>query len=223
VAKLHPSWLAALGDEFEQPYMAELREFLRQEQAQSQVLPRNAEIFAALDSTPLDAVRAVILGQDPYPTPGHAHGLCFSVQRGVGIPGSLQNIYAELESDLGVPRAAHGNLVAWAERGVLLLNAVLTVRARQPESHAGRGWERFTDRVVREIDARRDGVVFMLWGRKAQDKAAGVDATRHTILRAAHPSPRSADRGFFGCRHFSKCNDALRARGNDPIDWRLPL
>lgn len=222
MVKLHPSWLSALGDAFEQPYMEQLRTFLRAEQASAQVLPRNSEIFAALDTTPLDSVRVVILGQDPYPTPGHAHGLCFSVQPGVAIPGSLQNIYRELEADLGIPRAAHGNLVAWAERGVLLLNTVLTVRARQPESHAGRGWEEFTDRIVREIDARRTGVVFMLWGRKAQDKAAGVDATKHTVLRAAHPSPRSADRGFFGCRHFSKCNDALRARGLPPVDWRLP-
>lgn len=225
--KLHPSWLAPLQAEFDSPYMAALRQFLAAEKdAGQRVFPRPRDWFRALDLTPLADVRVVILGQDPYHGEGQAHGLCFSVQPGVRVPPSLANIYKELESDLGVPPARHGFLDHWAEQGVLLLNAVLTVRQAQAASHQGRGWERFTDAVIRLVNAKPAPVVFMLWGSHAQKKAAFVDSIdkggRHLVLKAPHPSPLSAYSGFFGSRPFSKANDFLASRVEKPIDWALP-
>lgn len=200
--------------------MAELRRFLTEERRVATILPPMPQIFAAFDRTPLPAVKVVILGQDPYMRPGQAHGLSFSVPRGVRVPPSLQNIYKELGADLGLPRPDHGDLTRWADQGVLLLNALLTVREGEPFSHAGHGWERFTDAAIAALDQRREGLVFLLWGRPAQQKAAHIDARRHLVLKAAHPSPMAADRGFFGCRHFSKANAYLEARGVAPVDWR---
>ncbi len=203
--------------------MADLCAFLKAERdAGVDVFPPRADRFAALDLTPLDRVRVVILGQDPYHGAGQAHGLCFSVKPGVRVPPSLVNIYKELDSDLGIPRAGHGYLRHWAEQGVLLLNTTLTVRAGVAGSHAGRGWERFTDAVIRLVDAGPEPVVFMLWGAQAQKKAAFVDATRHCVLRSVHPSPLSARGGFFGSRPFSRANAFLVAHGRPPIDWALP-
>ena len=225
--KLHPSWLEPLQDEFAQPYMQALRTYLTAErEAGKRIFPRPSQWFSALDLTPLDRVRVVILGQDPYHGEGQAHGLCFSVQPDVRTPPSLVNIYKEMEADLGIPRARHGFLEHWARQGVLLLNAVLTVEMSRAASHQGRGWERFTDAVIRLVNARPDPVVFMLWGSHAQKKAAFVDSIdrggRHLVLKAPHPSPLSAHTGFFGCRHFSKANAFLTERGMKPIDWRLP-
>jgi uracil-DNA glycosylase len=219
--RIHPSWLEILEDEFATPAMQQLRSFLVEEKQQHRIFPPGNEIFSAFDHTPFDRVKVVILGQDPYHGAGQAHGLCFSVRRGVPIPPSLQNIYQELHQDLGIPPARHGELLAWADQGVLLLNSVLTVRQGQAGSHQNQGWEAFTDRVITELDRRKEGLVFLLWGKAAQQKAARVDARRHLLLTAAHPSPYSADR-FFGCRHFSKTNTALQARGLAPIRWQLP-
>lgn len=220
---LHPSWLEPLRAEFEQPYMAELKRFLVAERERGkQIFPRASEWFRALDLTPLGDVRVVILGQDPYHGPGQAHGLCFSVKGGVRPPPSLVNIYKELESDLGIKPRRHGFLEHWAKQGVLLLNSVLTVEMGQAASHRDRGWERFTDRIVEQVNAKREPVVFMLWGSYAQKKASVVDTSRHLVLKAAHPSPLSAHSGFFGCRHFSKANAFLEDRGLAPIDWALP-
>lgn len=226
-ARIHPAWLEPLRDEFGSDYMRALKEFLVAEKAAGQrIFPRASEWFRALDLTPLDQVRVVILGQDPYHGPGQAHGLCFSVRPGVRPPPSLVNIYKELENDLGIAPARHGFLEHWAGQGVLLLNAVLTVRLAQAASHQGRGWERFTDAVIRLVNARPEPVVFMLWGSHAQKKAAFVDSLekggRHLVLKAPHPSPLSAHGGFFGCRHFSKANEFLEAKGLKPIDWALP-
>lgn len=218
--RIEPTWAEALAAEFGAPYMSELRAFLVEERAVATILPPMAQIFSAFDRTPLPAVKVVILGQDPYMRPGQAHGLSFSVPRGVRVPPSLQNIYKELGSDVGLPRPEHGDLTRWADQGVLLLNALLTVREGAPLSHAGHGWERFTDAVIATLDARCEGLVFLLWGRPAQQKAAHIDPRRHLVLKAAHPSPMAADRGFFGCRHFSKANAWLEARGVAPIDWR---
>ncbi|HEX5934294.1 MAG TPA: uracil-DNA glycosylase [Pseudorhizobium sp.] len=221
--KLEESWRQALAPEFGNPYMSELRRFLVSEkEAGKRIFPKGAEYFRALDLTPLDRVKVVILGQDPYHGFGQAHGLCFSVQPGVRIPPSLVNIYKELQADLGVPPAGHGFLEHWAKQGVLLLNSVLTVEEARAASHQGRGWERFTDAVIRAVNEQCDGVVFMLWGSYAQKKAAFVDRTRHLVLRAPHPSPLSAHNGFFGCRHFSQANDFLVSRGRSAIDWTLP-
>jgi uracil-DNA glycosylase len=225
--KLHQSWLEPLQGEFESPYMQALRQFLvAEKQAGKRIFPKGNEWFRALDLTPLEDVRVVILGQDPYHGEGQAHGLCFSVQPGVRTPPSLVNIYKEMETDLGIPPARHGFLEHWAQQGVLLLNAVLTVQMSMAASHQGRGWERFTDAVIRLINARTEPVVFMLWGSYAQKKAAFVDSVdkggRHLVLKAAHPSPLSAYAGFFGCGHFSKANAFLKAHGQKPIDWRLP-
>lgn len=222
--KLHPEWLAAVEDEFSQPYMHDLRAFLHAERAAGHdIFPPAAEWFAALDATPLSAVRVVILGQDPYHGPGQAHGLCFSVQRGHRPPPSLQNIFAELRDDLGIQRPSHGDLRHWAGQGVLLLNSVLTVRAHQAASHQGKGWERFTDRLVDVLNRAPGERVFMLWGGYAQRKGRLIDGERHLVLRAAHPSPLSANRGgWFGCRHFSQANAWLQARGQPPVDWSLP-
>lgn len=220
---LHDSWKTPLAGEFAEPYMAALRQFLVAEKAAGKrIFPKGGEWFRALDLTPLDEVRVVILGQDPYHGEGQAHGLCFSVQPGVRIPPSLVNIYKELESDLGIPRASHGFLESWAKQGVLLLNSVLTVEMAQAASHQGKGWERFTDAVIGQVNARIDPVVFMLWGNYAQKKAGFVDTSRHLVLRAAHPSPLSAHNGFLGCRHFSQANAFLKAHGQKEIDWALP-
>jgi uracil-DNA glycosylase len=219
---LHPSWLQALQDEFSQPYMQQLRDFLRQEKQQHTIYPPGPLIFNALNSTPLDNVKAVIIGQDPYHGPGQAHGLCFSVPRGVPIPPSLRNIYKELHDDLGIAPANHGNLQSWAEQGVLLLNAVLTVRQGQAGSHQGRGWETFTDRVIEHVNSHCQNVVFFLWGSYAQKKGQCIDSQRHCILRAPHPSPLSAHRGFFGSRPFSQANHWLQQHRLAPIDWQIP-
>ena len=219
---LEPSWKAALLPEFGKPYMRQLREFLLEEKrARKVVYPRGSEIFAALNLTPLDQVRVVVIGQDPYHGPGQAHGLCFSVRPGVARPPSLENIFREVSDDLpgGEIPPGCGCLNPWARQGVLLLNSVLTVVRGRAGSHQGRGWETFTDRVVEVIKDQRESVVFMLWGSYAQRKGALVDTRRHLVLTAPHPSPLSANRGFFGCRHFSSANRYLQARGFDPIDW----
>ncbi|UZK65578.1 uracil-DNA glycosylase [Sphingomonas sp. M1-B02] len=227
-SKLHRSWHAPLRQEFEAPYMAALRGFLASEQAAGKrIFPAEANWLRALELTPLDRVRVVILGQDPYHGEGQAHGLCFSVQPGTRTPPSLVNIYKELERDLGIPRAPHGFLEAWARQGVLLLNSVLTVESGKPASHQGRGWERFTDAVIAQVNARPEPMVFLLWGSHAQKKAANVDSTqqggRHLLLKAPHPSPLSAYTGFHGCGHFSQANAFLDAHGRGTIDWALPL
>ena len=224
---LHPSWLAPLRGEFERPYMAALKSFLVGEKAAGKaIFPKGGEWFRALDLTPAERVRVVILGQDPYHGPGQAHGLCFSVRPGVRVPPSLVNIYKELRADLGLAPPRHGFLEHWAGQGVLLLNSVLTVQAGAAASHRGRGWERFTDAVIRHVAAQPEPVAFLLWGSYAQKKAAFVDSIdkggRHLVLKAAHPSPLSAHNGFFGCRHFSKTNTFLEERGLAPIDWALP-
>ncbi|GAJ28419.1 uracil-DNA glycosylase [Acidomonas methanolica] len=221
--RLEESWRKALEAEFAAPYMAALRTFLLEEKARGQVIfPKGSDIFRALDLTPLNKVKVVILGQDPYHGDGQAQGLCFSVRPRIRIPPSLVNIYKELESDLGIPRAHHGCLDAWARQGVLLLNSVLTVERGRAASHQGKGWERFTDAVIARVNGLPHPVVFMLWGSYAQRKAAFVDSSRHLVLKAAHPSPLSAHNGFFGCRHFSKANDFLVSHGEAPIDWCLP-
>ncbi|MDT8399991.1 MAG: uracil-DNA glycosylase [Pseudomonadales bacterium] len=222
--KLHASWQQLLQDEFTQPYMQQLREFLLQEKrAGREVYPPGDKIFNALNSTPFDKVRVVILGQDPYHGPGQAHGLCFSVLPGVPVPPSLQNIFKEIHSDLGLPVANHGCLSAWAEQGVLLLNSVLTVVKGQPAAHQGRGWERFTDRIIALLNEQREGLVFLLWGSYAQKKGRFIDADRHLVLQSAHPSPLSAHRGFLGNRHFSLSNAYLVRNGGTPINWQLPV
>ncbi|MFN2289181.1 MAG: uracil-DNA glycosylase [Chromatocurvus sp.] len=220
---LQPDWLQLLEDEFEQDYMRDLSSFLRQRRGQGAVLyPAPAEIFNAFWYTPPADVAVVILGQDPYHNPGQAHGLCFSVRPDVPVPPSLRNIYQEQRDDIGAAIPRHGSLVAWARRGVLLLNSVLTVEQGRAGAHHGRGWERFTDRVIELINARERPVVFMLWGSYAQKKGASIDTDRHCVLRAPHPSPLSAHRGFFGCGHFSAGNAFLRERGMSDLDWTLP-
>jgi uracil-DNA glycosylase len=221
--KLEPSWKARVGDYFDRPEMHALSAFLRAEKhAGKRIYPPGPEIFAAFDATPFDAVKVVILGQDPYHGPGQAHGLCFSVRPGVPVPPSLLNIFAEIESDLGVSRPDHGCLTPWARRGVLLLNSVLTVQAGLAGSHQGKGWEGFTDRAIDELNRGREGLVFLLWGSYAQTKGKLIDPRRHCVLKAPHPSPLSAHRGFLGCRHFSKTNQYLETHGKAPIDWSLP-
>lgn len=220
---LEPSWLAPLAAEFEQPYMEQLRAFLLDEKrAGKHIFPQGDEIFSAFDHTPLDRVKVVILGQDPYHGEGQAHGLCFSVRPGVGVPPSLKNIYKELNAELDLPIPAHGYLTSWADQGVLLLNSVLSVESARAASHQGKGWETFTDRVIEVINRDREGVVFMLWGGYAQRKGEKIDGTRHCVLKAPHPSPLSAHRGFFGCGHFVAANEYMHSRGITPIDWRLP-
>jgi uracil-DNA glycosylase len=221
--KLEPSWKARVGDYFDRPEMHALSAFLRAEKhAGKRIYPPGSEIFAAFDATPFDAVKVVILGQDPYHGPGQAHGLCFSVRPGVPVPPSLLNIFAEIESDLGVSRPDHGCLTPWARRGVLLLNSVLTVQAGLAGSHQGKGWEGFTDRAIDELNRGREGLVFLLWGSYAQAKGKLIDPRRHCVLKAPHPSPLSAHRGFLGCRHFSRTNQYLETHGKAPIDWSLP-
>jgi uracil-DNA glycosylase len=220
--KLHESWRAPLAAEFESPYMAQLRGFLVAEKAAGKrIFPKGSEWFRALDLTPLDQVRVVILGQDPYHGEGQAHGLCFSVPPGVRPPPSLVNIYKELESDLGIAPPPHGCLKGWAKQGVLLLNSVLTVESGQAASHQKRGWERFTDAVIRLVNDRPEPVVFILWGSYAQKKAAFVDGTRHLVLKSVHPSPLSAYGGFFGSKPFSQANAFLESRARTAVNWRL--
>lgn len=221
--KLDESWRTPLAPEFAAPHMQALKQFLVAEKAQGKhIFPRGGEYFRAMDLTPLDKVKVVILGQDPYHGQGQAHGLCFSVQPGVRTPPSLVNIYKELRADLGIEPARHGFLEHWARQGVLLLNSVLTVEMGKAASHQGKGWEKFTDAVIRLVNERPDPVVFMLWGAYAQRKAAFVDASRHLVLKAAHPSPLSAHNGFLGCRHFSRANAFLTEKGRGAIDWALP-
>lgn len=217
--KIAEDWKALLAEEFEKPYFAELTEFVREEYSSRQIFPRGGNIFRAFDKCPFDKLKVVIIGQDPYHGEGQANGLCFSVNDGVQFPPSLRNIFQEVASDTGASVPTSGNLDRWAEQGVLLLNAVLTVRAHEAASHSGRGWEQFTDAVVREIATRREGIVYMLWGSYAQRKGAIADPERNCILKAVHPSPLSAYRGFFGCRHFSRANDYLVAHGKEPIVW----
>ena len=218
--RLDPSWKNRLESEFSQPYMISLRQFLLERKGGGAVIyPPGDLIFNAMNSTPFEAVKVVILGQDPYHGPGQAHGLCFSVLEGVAIPPSLINIYKELEADLGSARPLNGNLQHWAGQGVLLLNAVLTVEQGRAGAHQGKGWEKFTDRIVSELNESRDGLVFMLWGSYAMKKGAMIDRSRHLVLTAPHPSPLSAHRGFLGCRHFSKANEWLVQHGQSPIEW----
>ncbi|TVR37558.1 MAG: uracil-DNA glycosylase [Cryomorphaceae bacterium] len=217
--RLHPSWASRLKGEFRKPYFTSLVDFVKTEYRQHTVYPSGKHIFLALDSCEFEAVRVVVLGQDPYHGPGQAHGLCFSVPEGIGLPPSLVNIYKELESDLGCPRPVSGNLSCWAEQGVLLLNATLTVRAHQAGSHQGKGWEEFTDAVINTLAGEREKIVFMLWGSYAQRKGRMIDRQRHLVLEAPHPSPLSAHRGFFGCRHFSQANSYLQENGHAPIRW----
>ncbi len=221
--QLDASWKQRVGDYLQQPQMLALSAFLREEKARGKrIYPPGPQLFAALDATPFDATKVVILGQDPYHGPGQAHGLCFSVQPGTDVPPSLQNIFKEIERDLGLPRPAHGWLMPWARQGVLLLNAVLTVEAGRAGSHQGKGWEGFTDHIVETLDRERDGLVFLLWGSYAQAKGKIIDSRRHCVLRAPHPSPLSAHRGFIGCGHFSAANRWLAGRQLAPIDWSLP-
>ena len=215
-------WNPLLRSEFTKPYWQPLQQFVADERAHATVYPPEPEVFAALHLTPYAATRVVILGQDPYHGPGQAHGLCFSVRRGVKVPPSLQNIYAELQADLGITPPAHGNLQAWAEQGVLLLNTCLTVRGGAAGSHHGKGWETFTDEVLRVVNTKPDPVVFVLWGAPARKKKALIDTTRHHVVESAHPSPLSAHNGFFGSRPFSRVNAFLEADGLAPIDWRVP-
>jgi len=222
--QLEASWKAKLQPEFDMEYMQVLRSFLQQEKQQQRkiVFPPGKEIFAALNTTPFEKVKVVILGQDPYHGPGQAHGLCFSVRPTVPLPPSLQNIFKELASDLGVQNGEHGCLTYWAKQGVLLLNSVLTVVQGQAGSHQGKGWETFTDAVIQHLNNERAGIVFMLWGSYAQKKGQIIDRKKHLVLQSPHPSPLSAHRGFFGNKHFSKANDYLIAQGLEPIDWQLP-
>lgn len=217
--KIAQDWKEILQPEFDKPYFRELTDFVRQEYASRRVFPRAGNIFRAFDKCPFDRLKVVIIGQDPYHGEGQANGLCFSVADGIPFPPSLQNIFQEVSSDLNRPIPASGNLDRWAEQGVLLLNAVLTVRAHEAASHAGRGWETFTDAVVRAIAERKQGIVYLLWGSYAQRKGAIADPARNCILKAVHPSPLSAYRGFIGCRHFSQANAYLRSQGKAEIDW----
>ena len=218
-----PSWQAKLHAEFDKPYMQDLKEFLRAEKDQQKTIyPHSSHWFHALETTPLDEVKVVIIGQDPYHQPNQAHGLCFSVLPGVKTPPSLVNIYKELKSDLGIERPQHGYLEKWAEQGVLLLNAVLTVEDSNANAHQGKGWEQFTDKIISTVSEHCEHVVFMLWGSYAQKKGAIIDEKKHLVLKAPHPSPLSAHRGFFGCQHFSQANKNLEKNGKRPINWALP-
>ncbi len=221
--KLEQSWLNELAGEFEQAYMRSLKSFLiEQKKSGARIFPAGDEMFNAFSHTPLETVKVVILGQDPYHGEGQAHGLCFSVKPGVAVPPSLKNIYRELHAELGVSIPSHGHLTSWADQGVLLLNSVLSVECSKAASHQGKGWETFTDKVIDVINRKREGVVFMLWGSYAQRKGALIDTSRHCVLKAPHPSPLSAYRGFFGCGHFAQANQYLLGRNQATIDWALP-
>lgn len=217
--KIEAGWREKLREEFEKDYFIALTDFVRQEYRTCQVFPPGNRIFNAFDLCPFDRVKVVIIGQDPYHNIGQAHGLCFSVTDGTDFPPSLVNIFKELNRDLGVPFPASGNLERWARQGVLLLNAILTVRAHQALSHQNRGWERFTDAAISILNRDRDNIVFLLWGAYAQNKGASIDPSRHLVLKTVHPSPLSAHRGFLGCSHFSRCNEWLKARGLEPVEW----
>ena len=217
--KIAPSWKERLQDEFEKDYFRHLVHFVKDEYSKYKVFPPGRQIFSAFDHCNFDDVKVVIIGQDPYHGPGQANGLCFSVNDGIRLPPSLQNIYKEIEDDLGKKMPASGNLERWANQGVLLLNATLTVRANRPGSHQNKGWEQFTDAAIKKISDEKEGVVFLLWGSYAQRKGAIIDRSKHKVLESAHPSPFAANRGFFGCRHFSKTNEYLKERGLEPIDW----
>jgi uracil-DNA glycosylase len=216
---IEPSWYARLAPEFEAPYFLALKRFLIEERKLHKVYPAGVDMFRAFSLTPFDQVRVVILGQDPYHGPGQAHGLCFSVPKGTPLPPSLRNIFQELERDLGGPSHDHGDLTAWAQQGVLLLNTILSVRENEAASHQGHGWENFTDAAISALARERKGLVFMLWGRHAQLKATLIDEDHHYVLRAPHPSPLSAHKGFIGCGHFSAANDLLVAQGGPPVRW----
>jgi uracil-DNA glycosylase len=218
--RIEQSWKSKLAKEFEQDYFAGLTDFVREEYRQYTIYPSGRLIFNAFDLCPFEQVRVVILGQDPYHEPGQAHGLCFSVQEGVPLPPSLENIFREIRQDLGEEPLPSGNLERWARQGVLLLNATLTVRAHRAGSHQNKGWERFTDAVVHRLAEEKQGLVFLLWGAYAQRKGEFIDSNRHLVLKSVHPSPLSAYRGFFGNHHFSKTNQYLQSQGLDPIDWR---
>jgi uracil-DNA glycosylase len=218
---IEESWKSALSAEFEKPYFLELKAFLVEEKAKYRVFPPGSLIFNAFNHTPFDSVKVVFIGQDPYHGYGQAHGLCFSVPEGVAKPPSLVNIFKEIEADLGIPPPKHGNLEKWADQGVLLLNATLTVRENMAGSHQHKGWENFTDAAIQQLSARKNGLVFVLWGNYAIAKKELIDLSRHHVLTAPHPSPFSAARGFFGCRHFSRINEILGKEGKSEIDWRL--
>jgi len=218
---MHESWTHILSDEMAKPYFAELLTFVAAERESHKVYPPKGKVFTAFEVTPFDKVRVVILGQDPYPSPGHAHGMSFSVPPGVRPPKSLVNIYKELQSDLGVAPASHGNLMSWAEQGVFLLNTVLTVRDGEPGSHRGKGWEKLTNKVIKLLSAREGRIVFLLWGRDAQSFAPMINTSEHRVIISAHPSPFSAHQGFFDSKPFSQANKALMQKGFDPIDWDL--
>ncbi|HPD95154.1 MAG TPA: uracil-DNA glycosylase [Tenuifilaceae bacterium] len=219
--KINESWYKVLAPEFEKDYFIQLKQFLVEEKKHYAIYPPGSMIFNAFNFTPFDEVKVVLLGQDPYHGAGQAHGLCFSVAEGVKPPPSLVNIFKELNDDLGVPIPSHGNLEKWARQGVLLLNATLTVRANQAGSHQQKGWEQFTDTAIKSLSDLRYGLVFILWGNYAQAKETLIDSSKHLILKAPHPSPFSANRGFFGCKHFSKTNKFLAEKGKEPIDWSL--
>jgi uracil-DNA glycosylase len=218
---IHESWKNVLIEEFQKPYFIALKEFLIEEKKEHTVYPPGGLMFNAFEFTPFDQVKVVLLGQDPYHGPGQAHGLCFSVPKGIPAPPSLVNMFKELNRDLGVAMPKHGNLESWARQGVLLLNATLSVRANSPLSHQGKGWETFTDRVIQILSEKQTGLVFLLWGRNAKAKEPLIDSSKHFILKAAHPSPLSAYNGFFGCKHFSKTNQILTSKGVAPIRWEL--
>lgn len=220
---LQGTWQKKLAPQFEMPYMQKLRQFLREEKDKKKhIYPKSKDLFAAFQYTPMEEVNVVILGQDPYHGPGQAHGLCFSVQKGVALPPSLQNIYKELASDVGATPVSHGCLVPWARQGVLLLNSVLTVEKGQAASHQGKGWEQFTDEVIAQLNEQPKPIAFVLWGAYAQKKGAVIDTTRHCVIKSVHPSPLSAHRGFFGSKPFSKINAFLQQLGREPIQWQLP-
>ena len=219
--RIEDSWRNILQDEFDAPYFKELTGFLREEKKNKTIYPAGDRIFAAFNHTPFNRVKVVILGQDPYHGPGQAHGLCFSVPDGIPHPPSLVNIFKEIKSDLGIPVPKSSDLTKWADQGVLLINAILTVRANEPASHQNKGWEKFTDAVIRNLSEKRKNLIFLLWGNYAQAKENLIDSNRHYILKAAHPSPLSASRGFFGCRHFSRTNEILSEQGLKEIDWGL--
>lgn len=219
---IHNSWQEILADEFQKPYYQELRQFLKNEYQTQQIHPDMYHIFEALEKTPYEEVKVVILGQDPYHGPNQAHGLSFSVQPGIKVPPSLKNIYKELEADLGISPVSHGYLTSWAEQGVLLLNTVLTVRESQAYSHRGKGWEKLTDEIIQKLNQREKPIVFILWGKPAQQKISMIDTNKHLIISSVHPSPLSAHRGFFGSKPFSQTNQALLQMGETPINWQLP-
>ncbi len=219
--RIAEDWKQVIGEEFDKPYFAELAQFVRDEYSSRRIFPAGRNIFRAFDKCPFDDLKVVIIGQDPYHGEGQANGLCFSVGDGVPFPPSLQNIFKEVHDDTGVPVPQSGNLDRWAEQGVLLLNTVLTVRAHQANSHQGKGWEKFTDAVIQAVNAQDRPIVYLLWGKPAQSKIPMLTNPKHLILKAPHPSPLSAYRGFFGCRHFSQANEFLKANGVEPIDWQI--